>query len=83
MCKSFQTKFHTDAVVIEKCSKCKNKQLKDNFYKDITRRDGIQKLCIICSKQKHSNRKKRRNAYERQRRNRDFIFKLLCNIRTL
>ena len=46
------------------------------------RKDGVQRICIICIKQYHNNRKEQRNALERQKRNTGFNFILICSIRT-
>ena len=67
---------------LKTCFKCKSRQLKNNFFKDNTIKDGVQRLCITCTKQYHNNRKEQRNAYERQKKKTDFDFKLICHIRT-
>ena len=64
----------------KRCSTCRTLSLKSNFYKDNKRKEGVQRICIICTKQYHNNRKERRNALERQKRKTDFNFKLNCNI---
>ena len=64
------------------CSMCEILCLKFNFHKDTKRKDGVQRICIICTKQYHDNRKEQRNALERQKIKTDFNFKLICNIRT-
>ena len=56
--------------------------MKANFSKDKTRKDGVQRLCITCTKQYHRSCKEQRNAYERQNTKTDFNFSLICNIRT-
>ena len=66
---------------IKRCSKCKMECLKLNFYKDITRKDGLRIYCKSCTNQYHNNRKEQRNAYEKQKRKIDFNFKLAHNIR--
>ena len=55
---------------------------KSNFYKDNKRKDGVERICIICIKQYHNSRKEQRIALERQKRKTDFKFELICNIRT-
>ena len=67
---------------LKRCSMCRILCLKFNFYKDNKTKDGVQRICIICTKQYHNNRKERRNAHERQKRKTDFNFKLICNLRT-
>ena len=54
--------------------------LKLNFYKDITKRDGLPIYCKSCTIQ-HHNRKEKRNAYERQRRKTDLNFKKATDMR--
>ena len=71
-----------DYELVRKCSKCEILCLKTNFHKDNKRKDGVQSICIICNKQYHNNRKERRNALERQKREIEFNFKLICNKRT-
>ena len=66
----------------KRCSMCGILCLKSNFHKDNKRKDGVQRICIICTKQYHNNHKERRNALERHKRKTDFNFKLICNIRT-
>ena len=61
---------------MRKCSKCKMECLKINFYKDITRKDGLRIYCKSCTNQYHSNHKEQRNAYEKQKRKTDLNFKL-------
>ena len=66
----------------KKCSICRIICLKSNFHKDNKRKDGVQRICKICTKEYHNNRKERRNALGRQKRKTDFNYKLICNIRT-
>ena len=66
----------------KRCSMCRNLCLRSNFHKANKRKDGVQRICIICTKQCQSNRNERRNSLERQKRKTDFIFKLICKIRT-
>ena len=70
-----------DYDLVKKCCRCKNILLKTNFHKDNKRKDGVQRICIICIKQYHNNHKEQRNAHKRQKRKTDFNFKLICNIR--
>ena len=70
-----------DYDLVEKCCRCKNILLKTNFHKDNKRKDGVQRICIICIKQYHNNHKEQRNAHKRQKRKTDFNFILFCNIR--
>ena len=65
-----------------RCTMCGILCLKTNFHRDNKRKDGVQRLCIICTIQYHTNRKERRKPLERQKRKTDFIFKIICNIRT-
>ena len=66
---------------LKKCSKCKMECLKLNFYKDITRKDGLRIYCKSCTNQHHNNRKEQRNAYEKQKRKTDLNFKLASYMR--
>ena len=42
---------------MRRCSKCKMECLKLNFYKDITREDGLRIYRKACTNQYHNNRK--------------------------
>ena len=68
--------------MVKKCSKCGILCLKLNFHKDNKRKDDVQRICIICIKQYHHNRKEQRNAPQRLKRETDFNFELICTIRT-
>ena len=68
-----------DYDLVKKC-RCKNILLKTEFRKD-ERKDGVQRIRIICIKQYHNNHKEQRNAHKRQKRKKDFNFKLTCNMR--
>jgi len=51
----------------KKCIKCKQKKQRDEFYKDKSKKDGLNIYCIMCSKEfsKHyreNNKEKRREA---------------------
>ena len=70
-----------DYDLVKKCCRCKNILLKSNFYKDYNRKDGLQRICIICIKHYHIKNKDRRNALKKHKRKTDFNFKLICNIR--
>ena len=61
-----------DYDLVKKCCRCKIILLKSNFLKDNKRKEGVQRICMICFKQCHNNRKKRRNALQRQKRKTDF-----------
>ena len=63
-----------DYELIKKCCKCGIWTLKSNFHKDNKRRDGVQRICILCIKQYHDNRKERRNTLEKQKRKTDVTF---------
>ena len=71
-----------DYDLVKKCCRCAIVDLNCNFHKDNRRKNGVQRICIICFKQYHSNRKEQRNALEREKRKTDFNFKLICNIGT-
>ena len=71
-----------DYDLIKKCSRCKNILLKSNFHKDNKRKDGVQRMCIICTKQYHNNRKERKNTLDKERRKTDLNFKIACNLRS-
>ena len=58
---------------LKTCSKCKSRQLKNIFFKDNTIKDGVQRLCITCTKQHHNSRKEQRNAYERQKKKKQIL----------
>ena len=66
---------------IKRCSKCKMEFLKLNFYKDLTRKDGLRMCCKSCTNQHRKNCKKQRNAHEKQKRKPDLIFKLASYMR--
>ena len=66
---------------LKRCSKCKNAQLKINFYNDITKKDSLRNQCIKCTKQYHSNNKEKRNLRERKRRADDVNYRLINNTR--
>ena len=66
---------------MKKCSKCKMECLKLNFYKDITRKDGLRIYCKSCTNQYRNNHKEQRNAYEKQKRKTDLNFKLASYMR--
>ena len=70
-----------DYDLVKKCCRCKNILLKSNFYKDNNRKDGLQRICIICIKHYHIDNKDRRIAPKKHNRKTDFNFKLICNIR--
>ena len=46
-----------DYDLVKKCCRCKIILLKSNFHKNNKRRDGLQRICVICIKQYHVNRK--------------------------
>ena len=49
---------------VKKCSKCKTIFSKSNFYKDITKNDGLHPYCISCRIQYYNeNRDKTKNYY--------------------
>ena len=64
------------------CSNCKNKQLENTLFKENTRKDVVQRLCITCTKQNGNTCKEQENDYGRQKRITDFNLKLICKIRT-
>ena len=66
---------------LKRCSKCKNAQLKINFYNDKTKKDSLRNQCINCTKKYHSNNKEKRNTYLKNRRKMALNFKLICNTR--
>ena len=66
---------------MKRCSKCENKQVKINFYKDITKKDSIRNQCINCTKQYHYNNREKRNQRERKRRVNDVNYRLINNTR--
>ena len=68
--------------ILKKCCRCQNILLKSNFNKDNKKRDGVQSICIICFKDYHNNRKKRRSILDKERRKSDLNFKLVCNLRS-
>ena len=41
----------------KECCRCKKILFKSNFHKDNKRKDGVQRICIICIKQYHNNHK--------------------------
>ena len=49
---------------LKKRFKGEKKQLKNSFQKDNTRKNGVQRLCIRCTKQNQKNRKEQGDAYE-------------------
>ena len=55
--------------------------LKLNFYKDITKKDGLRIYCKSFTVQHHNNRNEQRNACERQNRETDLYFKVASYIR--
>ena len=63
------------------CSKCNNKQLRINFYKEITKKDGLRNQCIKCTNQYHSNNNEKRNLRERKRRAIYVFYRLINNTR--
>ena len=63
-----------DYDLVRKCYKCGILLLKFSFYKGNTRKDGVQRLCIMCTKQYHNDRKEQRNVCEK--------FNLICNKKT-
>ena len=65
---------------LKRCSKCENKQLKVNFYKDVTKKDSLRNHCINCTKYHYKNREKR-NLRERKRRAVDVNYRLNNNTR--
>ena len=67
---------------LKKCCRCQNTLLKSTFNKDNKRRDGVQRICIICFKEYHKNRKEWRSILDRERRKTDLNFKLVCNLRS-
>ena len=69
--------------ILKKCCRCQNILLKFNFNKDNKRRDGVQRICIICFKDYHNNRKERRSILDKERRKTDLNFKLVCNLRSI
>ena len=69
-----------DYDLVKKCRRCKNISLKTNFHKNNKRRDGVQRLCKICFKQYHNNRKERRSILDKERRKTDLNFKLAHNL---
>ena len=71
-----------DYDLVKKCCRCQNILLKSNFNKDNKRRNGIQRICIICFKDYHNNRKERRSVLDKERRKTDLNFKLVCNLRS-
>ena len=44
------------------CRMCRFLCLKSNFHKNNKREDGVQRICILCTKQYHNSRKEQRNA---------------------
>ena len=64
-----------------KCSKCKSRSSKFNFYKDITKIDGYRPKCIKCTKQYHYKNREKRNQRERTRRGNDVNYRLIINTR--
>ena len=68
-----------DYDLVKICCGCKIILLKSNFHKDNKRKYGLQRICVICIKHYHINRKDRRNALEKQKRETDFSFILICN----
>ena len=68
--------------ILKKCCRFQNILLKSNFNKDNKRRDGVQRICIICSKDYHNIRKERRSILDKERRKTDLNFKLVCNLRS-
>ena len=51
------------------------------FYKDGTIKDGLRTFCNFCTNQYHYNSRDKRNLRERNRRKKDFAFKLANIIR--
>ena len=68
--------------ILKKFCSCQNVLLKSNLNKNKTKRDGVQNICIICFKDYHNIRKKRRSILDKERRKTDFNFKLVCNLRS-
>ena len=68
---------------LKRCSKCKNAQLKKNFYNDITKKDSLGNQCMKCTKLYHSNNKEKRNLREKKRRAVDVIYRLIKNTRRI
>ena len=66
---------------MKRCSKCKTKSSKSNFFKDITKIDGYRPDCKYCTKQYRYENRKKRNIYLKNRRKMDLYFKLICNTR--
>ena len=81
---------------MKKCSKCQTIYWKSIFHKDITKKDGYRLSCKNGSKHYYydnqnrilhnhktynKNNRSKINAYERQKRKKDFNFQLHCNIR--
>ena len=48
-----------DYDLVKKCCRCKNILLKTSFHEDNKRKDGVQRICIICIKQYHHNHRER------------------------
>ena len=67
--------------LVKKCSMWGILCLKSKFHKD-NKKDVLQRICIICIKEYHSNGREQRDALESLKRKTDFNFILFCNIRT-
>ena len=80
----------------KRCSKCRTKFSKSNFYKDITKNDGYRPSCKFCCQKYYYDNQNRKlnnhkiynkinrsktNTYERLKRKNDPNFNLFCNIR--
>ena len=59
---------------MKRCSKCEVDCLKNNFYKNKNKKDGVNSFCKICLK-------KSMNYYIKNRINTDVNNRLICNTR--
>ena len=66
---------------LKRCSKCENKQVKLNSFKDITKKHSLRNQCINCTKHYHYKNREKKNQRERRRRINDVNYRLIKNTR--
>ena len=80
---------------MNRCSICGNIPLECNFYKDISKRDGLKPICKVCRigdyNEKHEQKieyqkfyakqnRAKKNLYEKNKGKTNLNFKLACNL---